>query len=286
MAVVAPAPLNIQPRHWGNIALLAGMILLALIWMLPVIAVISTSVRSQGDLLGGGIFSLPKAIHWENFSKAWVTGDFSTYFKNSLFVIFTKVPLGIVVAALAAYPLAKLRFPGNSFIFLFFLVGLAVPVQVALQPLVVMMKQLGIANTLFALMPPYVAFGLPLQILVLRGFFRLVPSELLEAARVDGANEFTIFWRIMLPLSVPALAALAIIDALATWNEFLLALVLISSKDQRTVPLGLMQFQGEHSSQYTLLMAGVLISIVPVLIIFLFLQRYFVTGLTAGAVKG
>jgi raffinose/stachyose/melibiose transport system permease protein len=159
-------------------------------------------------------------------------------------------------------------------------------VQVALQPLVVMMKQLGIANTLFALMPPYVAFGLPLQILVLRGFFRLVPSELLEAARVDGANEFTIFWRIMLPLSVPALAALAIIDALATWNEFLLALVLISSKDQRTVPLGLMQFQGEHSSQYTLLMAGVLISIVPVLIIFLFLQRYFVTGLTAGAVKG
>jgi len=149
-----------------------------------------------------------------------------------------------------------------------------------------MMRELGIANTLFALMPPYVAFGLPLQILVLRGFFRLVPTELIEAARVDGASEFTIFWRIMVPLSVPALAALAIIDALATWNEFLLALVLISSKDQRTVPLGLMQFQGEHSSQYTLLMAGVLISIIPVLVIFLFLQRYFVTGLTAGAVKG
>jgi len=280
------APANAAPRRWQDGVLLAALILLALIWMLPVIAVISTSVRSQGDLLGGGIFSLPKKIHWENFAKAWVTGDFSTYFKNSLFVIFTKVPLGILIAALASYPLAKMKFPGNGWIFLFFLVGLAVPVQVALQPLVVMMRELGIANTLFALMPPYVAFGLPLQILVLRGFFRLVPTELIEAARVDGASEFTIFWRIIVPLSVPALAALAIIDALATWNEFLLALVLISSKDQRTVPLGLMQFQGEHSSQYTLLMAGVLISIIPVLVIFLFLQRYFVTGLTAGAVKG
>jgi raffinose/stachyose/melibiose transport system permease protein len=274
------------PRRWQDGLLLLALCLLALLWLLPIFAVLSTSVRSQGELFSSGIFALPKALHWDNFVKAWDAGDFSIYFKNSLFVIFTKVPLGIAIAALAAYPLAKLRFAMSGPIFLFFLVGLAVPVQVALQPLVVMMRQLGIANTLFALMPPYVAFGLPLQILVLRGFFRLVPSELLEAARVDGASEFRIFWNIMLPLSLPALAALAIIDALATWNEFLLALVLISSKDQRTVPLGLMQFQGEHSSQYTLLMAGVVISIIPVLIIFLFLQRYFVSGLTAGAVKG
>ena len=171
-------------------------------------------------------------------------------------------------------------------IFLFFLIGLAVPVQVALQPLVLMMKNLGLSNTLFALIPPYTAFGLPLQILVLRGFFRQIPTELIEAARVDGASEFTIFRSIMLPLSVPPLAALFIIDMLATWNEFLLPLVLTSSKGSRAVPLGLLQFQGEHSSQYTLLMAGVLISIIPVLIIFLFLQRYFVAGLTADAVKG
>ncbi|HVX79881.1 MAG: carbohydrate ABC transporter permease [Devosia sp.] len=273
-------------RRLHNGLLLAALTILALLWMLPIFAVISTSLRGQGDLLSGGIFSWPKKIYWDNFVKAWAAGDFSIYFKNSLFVILTKVPLGIAIAALAAYPLAKLRFRLNGPIFLFFLIGLAVPVQVALQPLVVMMRQLQISNTLLALMPPYIAFGLPLQILVLRGFFRLVPNELLEAARVDGASEWRIFWQLMLPLSLPALAALAIIDALATWNEFLLALVLISSKDQRTVPLGLMQFQGEHSSQYTLLMAGVVISIIPVLIIFLFLQRYFVTGLTAGAVKG
>ena len=117
----------------------------------------------------------------------------------------------------------------------------------------------------------------------MRGFFRLIPTELIEAARVDGASSSTIFCRIMLPLSLPALATLCIIDTLATWNEFLIALVLISGQDSRTVPLGLLQFQGEFTSQYTLLMAGIVISILPVMAIFIFLQRYFVAGLTGGA---
>ena len=196
-----------------------------------------------------------------------------------------KVPLGLLIASLAAYPLAKMRFRGRSAVFIFFLVGLAVPVQVTLQPLLVMMKNLGIANSIAALIPPYLAFGMPFQIFVMRGFFRLLPTELIEAARVDGASNATIFFRIMLPLSLPPLATLAIIDTLATWNEFLIALVLISGQASRTVPVGLLQFQGEFSSQYTLLMAGVLISILPVLVIFIFLQRYFVAGLTGG-VKG
>lgn len=270
----------------SNTVILASLILLSLIWLMPVISVLLTAIRGQGDLFSNGIFSWPKAFRWENFAKAWDSGDFSIYFKNSLLLIAMKVPLGILVSALAAYPLAKIRFRLNQPIFLFFLVGLAVPVQVTLQPLVIMMRDLGLSNSLFALLPPYVAFGIPLQVLVLRGFFRQIPSELVEAARVDGASELGIFFRIIVPLSVPALAALAIIDTLATWNEFILALVLISDKATRTVPIGLMQFQGEHSSDYTVLMAGVAISIVPVLIIFMFLQRYFVTGLTAGAVKG
>lgn len=270
----------------SNTIILAALILLSLLWLLPIISVLLTAIRSQGDLFKAGIFGMPKTLRWDNFVKAWVAGDFSIYFKNSLLVIAMKVPLGILVSALAAYPLAKISFRMSQPIFLFFLIGLAVPIQVALLPLVIMMRDLGLSNSLFALIPPYVAFGIPLQVLVLRGFFRQVPTELVEAARVDGASELSIFFRIMVPLSVPALAALAIIDTLATWNEFLLALVLISDKSSRTVPIGLLQFQGEHSSDYTVLMAGVAISIVPVLIIFLFLQRYFVTGLTAGAVKG
>lgn len=270
----------------SNIIILTGMILLSLIWLLPLVSVLLTALRSQGDLFANGIFGWPKTFKWENFLKAWNAGDFSIYFQNSLFVILVKVPLGILISALAAYPLAKISFRLSQPMFLFFLLGLAVPVQVTLQPLIIMMRELGLSNTLFALMPPYIAFGIPLQVLVLRGFFRQIPTELVEAARVDGASELSIFFRIMVPLSVPALAALAIIDTLATWNEFLLALVLISDKSSRTVPIGLMQFQGEHSSDYTVLMAGVALSIIPVLIIFLLLQRYFVTGLTAGAVKG
>lgn len=275
-------------RRWRpqDLILLVSLVVLSLVWLLPFVTLLLSSVRGQGDLLSRGIFAWPSEFRWSNFVKAWATGGFSIYFTNSLTLILIKVPLGIFLAALAAYPLAKMRFRGDLTLFIFFLLGLAVPVQVTLQPLLVMMKQIGIANSLFALLPPYVAFGLPFQIFVLRGFFRLIPTELLEAARIDGASEFRVFMTIMLPLSLPALAALAIIDVLATWNEFLIALVLISAHDSKTVPIGLLQFQGEYSSQYTLLMAGIVISIVPVLAIFLFLQRYFITGLTAGAVKG
>ena len=268
-------------RTWTN-----GLLLFfAAMWLVPFAVILFTAVKSPGDLMSGGVFALPGAIRWENFVSAWNTGGFANYFTNSLLLIAVKVPLGLLVASLAAYPLAKMTFRGSTLVFTFFLIGLAVPVQVTLQPLLVMMKNIGIQNSLAALLPPYVAFGLPFQIFVMRGFFRILPTELIEAARVDGASELMVFLRIMLPLSIPPLATLAIIDALATWNEFLIALVLLSSDAQRTVPVGLLQFQGEYSSDYTLLMAGVLISIVPVLVLFVSLQRYFVAGLTGG-VKG
>jgi raffinose/stachyose/melibiose transport system permease protein len=266
--------------------LLASLSILALVWLSPFVTIVLSAVRSQADLFTRGIYSWPSAFVWQNFVEAWETGDFSIYFRNSLLLILFKVPLGILVASLAAYPLAKLRFSLSMPIFMFFLIGLAVPIQVTLQPLLIMMQRIGLANSIWALLPPYVAFGLPFQIFVMRGFFRLIPSELVEAARMDGASELTIFRKIMLPLSLPALATLFIIDSLATWNEFLIALVLINAKESRTVPLGLLQFQGEFSTQYTLLMAGIVISILPVIAIFIFLQRYFVAGLTGGALKG
>lgn len=279
---LAVRPTRLRP---SQIVLLAGLSLLALIWLVPFIFVIVTSLRPQGDLLSRGAFTLPSEIRWSNYSKAWQIGNFSTYFRNSGLLILFKVPLGILLAALAAYPLAKLRFRLSTPIFLFFLLGLAIPIHVTLLPIVIMVKQMGIANTLWALIPPYVVFGLPLQILVMRGFFRTIPSELLEAARIDGASELHIFLRIMLPLSVPALATLFIIDALATWNELLIALVLISSDEWRTVPVGLLHFQGEFSSQYTQMMAGVVIAMLPILVLYIVFQRYLVSGITAGAIK-
>jgi raffinose/stachyose/melibiose transport system permease protein len=259
--------------------------LMAVVWLVPFMFILLTSVRSMNDLISNGIFAWPEQFVFNNFERAWNIGNFSTYFRNSLLLIIFKVPLGIVLASLAAFPLAKMKFRGSTVIFIFFLIGLAIPVHVTLTPLLVMMKQLGIEGRLPALIPPYVVFGLPFQIFVMRGFFRTVPSELLEASRLDGATEWGNFWRILMPLSAPALATLFIIDALATWNELLMALVLISANESRTVPVGLLQFQGQFSSQYTQLMAGVVISITPIIVLYIFLQRYMVAGLTAGALK-
>lgn len=272
-------------QRFTNTVLYILLTAMAVVWLMPFVIIVLTSVRSMGDLISNGVFAWPREIVLSNFERAWNIGNFSTYFRNSLLLIIFKVPLGIIIASLAAFPLAKMQFRFNNIIFIFFLIGLAIPIHVTLTPLLVMMKQLGIQGTLAALIPPYVVFGLPFQIFVMRGFFRTVPSELLEAARIDGATEWGNFWRILMPLSTPALATLFIIDALATWNELLIALVLISSNEWRTVPVGLLQFQGQFSSQYTQLMAGVLISITPIIALYIFLQRYMVAGLTAGALK-
>lgn len=269
----------------NNAILYVILTAMAIVWLVPVVIILLTSLRSQGDLISNGVFAWPEQFQWANFARAWGIGNFSTYFRNSLILIIVKVPLGIVISALAAYPLAKMDFRFRGTIFIFFLLGLAIPIHVTLTPLLVMMKQLGIAGHLAALIPPYVVFGIPFQIFVMRGFFRTVPSELMEAARLDGASEWGIFWRILMPLSTPALATLFIIDALATWNELLMALVLISSTEWRTVPVGLLQFQGQFSSRYTEMMAGVVISILPIILLYIFLQRYMVAGLTAGALK-
>lgn len=272
-------------ERFTNSVLYVVLTLMALVWLVPFVFILLTSVRSMNDLISNGVFNWPREFVFSNFVRAWTIGNFSTYFRNSLLLILVKVPLGIVIASLAAFPLAKMKFRFSGVIFVFFLIGLAIPVHVTLTPLLVMMKQLGIEGQLAALIPPYVVFGLPFQIFVMRGFFRTVPSELLEAARLDGATEWSNFWRILMPLSAPALATLFIIDALATWNELLMALVLISANESRTVPVGLLQFQGQFSSQYTQLMAGVVISITPIILLYIFLQRYMVAGLTAGALK-
>lgn len=272
-------------ERFTNSVLYIILALMAIVWLTPFVFILLTSVRSMNDLISNGVFAWPREFVFNNFVRAWTIGNFSTYFRNSLLLILFKVPLGIIIASLAAFPLAKMKFRFSGLIFVFFLVGLAIPVHVTLTPLLVMMKQLGIEGRLAALIPPYVVFGLPFQIFVMRGFFRTVPSELLEAARLDGATEWGNFWRILMPLSAPALATLFIIDALSTWNELLMALVLISANESRTVPVGLLQFQGQFSSQYTQLMAGVIISITPIIILYIFLQRYMVAGLTAGALK-
>lgn len=268
--------------HWKEAVFL---LVLAFFFLFPFGIVILTSLRTQQDVVSRGVFALPDSLRWNNFPEAWRIGKFGVYYRNSLLVTLIKVPAGIFVAALAAYPLAKYRFRVRDSLFAFFLLGLGIPINIVLLPLTILLKRIGLLNTLGALFFPYIVFGLPFQILVLRGFFRGIPDELVDAARIDGCSEFQTFWKIILPLGTPAVLALFIIDFLATWNELLMALIFIHSDEWKTVPLGLLYFQGQFASSYPIINAGVLIAILPVLGVYILLQRYFVSGITAGALK-
>jgi len=266
--------------------LTASFTVMSVMFLIPIAVLVMTAVRTDADFLSNGVFSIPRSFNLHNFVEAWSIANFSTTYTNSAMLTLVKVPLGLIISALAAYPLAKMKFRFDSAIFLFFVAGLAIPIHVALLPLFVFERKLNLLGSLWALLLPYIAFGIPFQVFVLRGFMKLIPGELMEAARIDGASEFRIFWKIMLPLIAPALATLAIIDAVATWNEFLMALVLLPSAETHTLPLGLLNFFNQFSGSYTLLSAGLVIGVFPLLVVYVMLQRYLVSGLTGGAVKG
>jgi raffinose/stachyose/melibiose transport system permease protein len=164
--------------------------------------------------------------------------------------------------------------------------GLTIPIYIAIVPVFIMMRSVGGTDNLLGLLGPYLAFGIPFEVLVLQSFFRQIPDEIVEAARVDGAGDWRIFFTVVLPLSAPALVTVAILDAVATWNEFLFALILLNSDANKTIPVGLLNFQGQFANNSTGLAAGILIAVVPILLAYILLQRWIVSGLTAGALKG
>jgi raffinose/stachyose/melibiose transport system permease protein len=260
-----------------------ALVLVGLLWFAPVITLVLTALKDAGDFAMHGAFSLPKSIRWENFGEAWQTGV-QNYFWNSVIVTGIKVPIGIVLESLAAFALTHMHFKWADRIFTYILIGLIVPTQMTLVPLTLLMNALNLIDTLTGLTILYIGFGVPFGVLVMRGFFRTIPTAIIEAARLDGCSWFRIFYRIALPLALPAVVSLCILDGVATWNEFILAQIFLRSDELRTLPLGLVQFSTQFSTQYDQLAAAVLISVAPIVLVFLFFQRYFITGMR-GAVK-
>ncbi len=274
-----------QKKMVKKIALYAVLVILAIIWIVPMFTLIATAIKSKQDFYSGiSLFRLPEKIAWSNFINAITKGRLFTYMRNDLIVTCLKVPLGIFVGALAAFSLTRLNVRHRTGIFIFFLIGMMLPMQVALVPINVIFSKLKLLNTYFGLFYVYVGFGISYAILILRGFMRGIPKDIDEAAYIDGCNKWQLFIRIIFPVSKPAVATLLITDFLATWNEYLLASVIINDNTKKTVPVGLMTFVGEHGTDYGYLCAGVLISVIPVILVYLIFQRYFVEGM-AGAVK-
>jgi raffinose/stachyose/melibiose transport system permease protein len=230
-------------------------------------------------------FALPTEPDFGNFISAWQRGNFSTTAFNGAIITFIKVPLGLFISAMAAYALAKVPMRFSKVFLALCIFGTMLPFQVMLAPIFKQVNAFGLINTYPGIILPYLAFGVPYQVFILHGFFAAVPKELSEAARIDGASHFTIFRRIFLPVSLPVLSALLILDFVATWNEFAMALVILQDPKMWTLPLGLMNFQSQFQSNYGELNAAIIMTVLPAAIVYLMFQRYFVAGLTTGAVK-
>ena len=286
-ATAAPetaVPANRKPR--GGIGATVLTTLAALVWISPLVLLVITALRPLADFVSHGPLSWPHSFTIHNFTQAWDIGNFATTYRNSTIVLILKVPLGVFVSAMLAYALAKLRIRFGAAIMYTVFLGLTIPIYITIVPVFVMARSAGITDSLAGLIGPYLAFGIPFEVLVLQSFIRQIPDEIVEAARIDGAGAWRIFLTIVLPLSAPALVTVLILDAVATWNEFLFALILLNSDAHKTIPVGLLNFQGQFSNNSTGLAAGILIAVVPILIAYTILQRWIVGGLTAGAAKG
>jgi raffinose/stachyose/melibiose transport system permease protein len=268
------------------VGLWLALVVVAIVWIAPFVFIVFTSLKSTTEVMQSSPFAPPEAIAADNYSEAWERGRFGITFVNSAVISFIKVPLGLAVSSMAAYALARMRVPGGRLVFLAVVFGTMIPFQVMLAPIFGVVNSFHLIDTYPGVILPYIAFGVPSQVFILHGFFKGVPKELSEAARVDGASHFTIYRRIFLPISVPVLAALFIIDFVATWNEFAMALVLLQDRNMWTLPLGLMSFQGQFSRDYGQLNAAIVMTVLPAVLVYMIFQRYFVSGLTSGAVKG
>lgn len=241
----------------------------------------STELLTNRDPL-----SFPKEFQLENFKEAWTVGRMGTYMKNSLTVTIPTVLGVLFLASMAGFSFGKLKFPGSNKLFFFFLIGLMMPIQVLLIPLYYTVQGFGLINSPLGYIVPTLGTTMPFAIFMMRAFYKDLPNELMDSSRVDGCNNFQMFWHIFVPLTKPALTALLVFEFMWAWNDLQLPLLIFYDDTVRTLPLGLMYFKGKYSSNQTLIAAAVSISSFPIVLIYVLFQRTFIQGITAGAVKG
>jgi raffinose/stachyose/melibiose transport system permease protein len=264
-------------------SLLVLLIALA-ISLAPALYMLSMSLMDNPQLFAGRVVAWP--LRPENYPHAWVASGIGQLYWNSIVVSTVSMLVTVAISALAGYGLGRIRFAGRGVVYALVLIGLTIPLQIALIPLFINLRSLGLLNTRLALIGPYTGFGLAFGTYIMKGFFESLPRELEEAARLDGAGEFGIFARVMLPLTRPALATVAIFLFLQNWNEFLFALTFITEGAMRTLPTGIYALlSSEFYGNYPLLAASLVLFSVPVLVLYFLFQQQFIEGLTAGALK-
>jgi len=274
-------------KKWiGSLILYTLAVVGGVIMIFPFLWMISNALKENVFVIEYPPQLIPNAPSLGNFVKAWTSQNFQLYALNSAFVASISTFLTVFFSAMVAYAFARFKFPGKEFLFFTILIVLMVPDVTLIIPRFQVAKVLGLRDSLWGLIVVYVAGSASANMFLLRGFFETLPKELEEAVLIDGGNYLTVFFRIILPLSTPALATVAIFSFLGHWDEFTWALTAIDDPTKRTLPVAIYSFIGQHTTEWGLVFAAMIIALVPVLALFISLQRYFASGLTAGSVKG
>ncbi|WP_308797979.1 carbohydrate ABC transporter permease [Agromyces silvae] len=268
----------------GGIASSTFLWLYAAISIAPLLLMVSNSLRTTQDMAQHPL-GLPAPPNFTSYQKAWITASFDTYFFNSIFVTFASVVLSTAVSLLAAYAFARTRSKLFTTLEGMFLSGLMLPVYLAILPLFFMLDAAGLVSNLWSLILVYAALGIPFSTFVLASFFRQLPIELDEAARLDGAGPFATFWRVHLPLVRPAIATVIVFRFVPVWNDFFYPLILIRDQSSYTLPVGITRFFGEYQTDWATLFAGLTLATIPLVVLFLLATKQIVSGLTAGMSK-
>ena len=257
-----------------------------IVWMLPLTGVFLTSFRSLADINSGNYWGWPSEFALiENYTQVFTVTPMIQYFLNSLVITIPTVLGTLLLSSLAGYSLAKHRFRGNFLIFALFIAGNFVPAQILMIPVRNLTLNLGVYDTKLALILFHTSFQIGFCTFFLRGFIKELPHELIESARIEGASEFRVYWNIILPLILPALAALAVLEFTFIWNDYFWALVLVQGDEARPVTLGIQALRGRWTASWHLISAGSIVAALPPVVLFFMLQKHFITGLTLGAIK-
>ncbi len=256
-----------------------------LIVCIPLWGALMSAFKADSELLSSP-FSLPQTWTLENFKQAWTVGRYSQFFKNSVFVTTVVVIVSVFLSILSGYAFGQLPLPGKKLLFPLMLIGYMVPFEAVIIPLYHWMGALGLRNTYWALILPQIGLSVSFGTLWMSSFFENAPQELVDAATIDGATRWQTLWGILFPLSKPATTTLIVLIFMWTWNEFLLALVMVQSESMRTLPVGLAFFQGRFSANISLMAAGAIIVALPTILIYILFQRFFIRGMLGGAIKG
>lgn len=256
----------------------------AVISLYPIFLMLASSLKTNIQILKNPV-ALPTSLSFGAYEKLWTQIHFDAYLTNSVVVSVVSVGFILLLGVFASFYIARFPYRWNAALYFFFLLGMMIPIKLGIIPLFLLMKNIGLLGSMWSLVSVYTAIGMPISILILTGFFRTLPRELEEAARIDGCSDFGVLRHVLVPLMRPALGTVMIINFIGVWNDFFFPLIFIQDDARKTIPVGMMSLFGQYSADWSVLFAGLTLSSLPMLLLFIVASRQFMDGMTAGAVK-